>query len=157
MNTPEKAQIRASDAEREVYAERIQQAGSEGRLTLPEVEERLTQVYAAKFRPELEPLVADLPAPPDPAPNRWRGPAARSVRGVPGPLVVHAIIAAFISVMMIVRWTASDAEFFWPIFPMFWLWMSVAVHARIRLGRWRRCDAQAAARCFPTSAAASAP
>ena len=41
--------------------------------------------------------------------------------------------------MMIVRWTVSDAEFFWPIFPMFWLWASVAVHARIRLGRrWGR-------------------
>lgn len=139
MNPPEKIQIRASDAEREVFAARIQQAGSEGRLTLPEVEERLSQVYAAKFRPELEPLVADLPAPPQPAADRWRGgPSGRTVRGVPAPLVVHAIIVAFISVMMIVRWTVSDAEFFWPIFPMFWLWLSVAVHARIRLGRWRR-------------------
>lgn len=141
MTTPQQVQIRASDAEREVFAARIQQAGSEGRLTMAEVEERLGQVYAAQFRRELEPLVTDLPRPDDtgqwprrPAPARA---PVRQVGGFPIPLVVHAVIAALISTIMIVRWSASDAQFFWPLFPMFWLWGSLAVHARIRLGRRR--------------------
>jgi DUF1707 SHOCT-like domain len=55
------AQVRASDAEREAFAQLVQDAIGQGRLTLEEGEERLAQVYAAKFRDQLDPLVADLP------------------------------------------------------------------------------------------------
>lgn len=53
--------VRASDKEREQYASMLRAAMTEGRLTLEEGEERLAQVYAAKFRDELPPLTADLP------------------------------------------------------------------------------------------------
>ena len=53
--------MRTSDAEREQVATILRAAMSEGRLTLEEGEERLTAVYAAKFRDELGPLTADLP------------------------------------------------------------------------------------------------
>jgi hypothetical protein len=55
------SRVRASDAEREAFAKVVQDAVGQGRLTLEEGEERLAQVYAAKFRDELDPLVADLP------------------------------------------------------------------------------------------------
>jgi hypothetical protein len=55
------SRVRASDAERETFAQVVQDAVGQGRLTLEEGEERLAQVYAAKFRDELDPLVADLP------------------------------------------------------------------------------------------------
>jgi hypothetical protein len=55
------ARVRASDPEREAFAKVVQDAVGQGRLTLEEGEERLAQVYAARFRDELDPLVADLP------------------------------------------------------------------------------------------------
>jgi Domain of unknown function (DUF1707) len=53
--------VRASDAEREQYAQILRAAMTEGRLNLEEGEERLTKAYAATYRDELDPLTADLP------------------------------------------------------------------------------------------------
>src|SRR2546423_11964039 len=53
--------VRASDAEREEFATIVRAAMSEGRLTLEEGEERLAQVYGARYRDELSPLTGDLP------------------------------------------------------------------------------------------------
>src|SRR5260370_24492389 len=53
--------VRASDGEREQYANMVRAGMTEGRLTLEEGEERLSGVYEAKFRDELPPLTADLP------------------------------------------------------------------------------------------------
>src|SRR5689334_25136950 len=53
--------VRASDQEREQYANMLRAGMTEGRLTLEEGEERLSQVYAARYRDELPPLTADLP------------------------------------------------------------------------------------------------
>jgi DNA-binding transcriptional regulator YbjK len=55
------ASIRASDAEREQVAHILRTAIGEGRLTLDEGEERLTEVYQAVYRDDLEKLTADLP------------------------------------------------------------------------------------------------
>lgn len=61
MTTPMTG-IRASDAEREQIAKLLQNAAGEGRLTPDEAGERLAQAQTARFRTELEQLVADLPA-----------------------------------------------------------------------------------------------
>jgi hypothetical protein len=53
--------IRISDADRERAAARLQQALAEGRITLDELEERLTVVYAARYAADLLPPFADLP------------------------------------------------------------------------------------------------
>ena len=53
--------IRISDADRERAAARLQQALAEGRITLSELEERLTVVYAARYAADLLPPFADLP------------------------------------------------------------------------------------------------
>jgi len=66
--------IRISDTDRERAAGRLQQALAEGRITLDELEERLTTVYAARYAADLRPPFADLPgddivaAPPPAAP-----------------------------------------------------------------------------------------
>ncbi len=52
---------RASDTDREQAARTIHEAAGLGMLRLDETEERLTAVYAARFRPELAALLADLP------------------------------------------------------------------------------------------------
>ncbi|MFD7511424.1 DUF1707 domain-containing protein [Streptomyces sp. NPDC059853] len=59
--TDELPEVKASDAEREQYAEILRTGLAEGRLTMEEFEERLTSVYAARTRGELEPLIRDLP------------------------------------------------------------------------------------------------
>jgi len=55
--------LRASDADREHAAELLRHAAGEGRLTVEELEERLSSVYDARTRRELEALVADVVVP----------------------------------------------------------------------------------------------
>lgn len=52
---------RCSDADRERTSERLRNAAAEGYLTMDEMEDRLTGVYAAKHGHELDALVLDLP------------------------------------------------------------------------------------------------
>lgn len=55
------AKLRASNADREAVAQKLQNAMAEGRLTVAELQERLDTVYAAKTLSELEPVTWDLP------------------------------------------------------------------------------------------------
>jgi len=152
--------MRVSDAERARTAQVLTDALAEGRLTHDEADERLAACWAAKYDTELADLTADLPEPPPmPAPVADGVPAHR-----PGvwsvPLVVHTALAALISTMLIGRWAADPGgtpgpdlghhhgfgapdfaqhtDFFWPIFPIIWLALSVVVHYGIRLRRARR-------------------
>jgi hypothetical protein len=58
-------ELRASDADREHYAELLRRAAGEGRLTMDELEERLHTVYESRTRRELDQLVADVVVPGD--------------------------------------------------------------------------------------------
>lgn len=60
-NTPEQPPMRASNADRERVAQILQNALTDGRITMPELEERLDTVYSAKTLKDLEPPIADLP------------------------------------------------------------------------------------------------
>jgi hypothetical protein len=53
-------ELRASDADRERHAEVLRRAAGEGRLSMDELEERLTTVYESRTHRELERLVADV-------------------------------------------------------------------------------------------------
>ncbi|WAL65063.1 DUF1707 domain-containing protein [Amycolatopsis cynarae] len=121
--TTEPTGIRASDADRERTAALIQRASAEGRLTLSETEQRLGEVYAAKYLGELAGLVADLPQ--EQPQRHW----------FPPPLRLHAAVAVLLSALLIVRWAVSGAPFFWPAMPMFWLGVSLLAHAAIRSRR----------------------
>jgi hypothetical protein len=80
--TPE---LRASDADREAAAERVRQACLEGRLDSDELDERLGQVYAARWTGELQRLTADVtPAapPPPPVPYGYPLPARPETNGL---------------------------------------------------------------------------
>lgn len=58
------AHVRMSDSDRERIVERLNQAVSEGRLTLNEFEERIDGALAARTYGEVEPYVSDLPLDP---------------------------------------------------------------------------------------------
>ena len=117
-----RAEWRASDADRDVTAERLRAAHGEGRLDTAELEERLERCYAAKTYADLEALVADLPRP-QPRPPRERvsvGPA----RLVPILLLValavawHAAwLAWLIVVLAIVRGRRRMARSCAPVVP----------------------------------------
>lgn len=53
---------RVGDGERRAVDARLQRAHGEGRLSLPEYEERSARAWAARTRADLEPLTRDLPA-----------------------------------------------------------------------------------------------
>lgn len=54
--------LRAGNAEREAVVRQLNEAFSEGRLDVGELEERVSKAYAAKTLGDLRPLTADLPA-----------------------------------------------------------------------------------------------
>ncbi|HUE28527.1 MAG TPA: DUF1707 domain-containing protein [Solirubrobacteraceae bacterium] len=56
-----RSSLRASDADRDLVAERLRQAVTEGRLRPDEFEHRLGVALSASTYGELDPLVADLP------------------------------------------------------------------------------------------------
>lgn len=56
-------QMRPSDADRQVIADRLRHAVDEGRLSLHEYDERLRDAYAAKTYGDLQRVVRDLPVP----------------------------------------------------------------------------------------------
>ncbi|RTL70707.1 MAG: DUF1707 domain-containing protein [Pseudonocardiaceae bacterium] len=123
--------VRIGDADRERATERIRTALSEGRLTLEEADERQTAAYAARFESELVELTADLPVPPPP-------PAPPLSKQARTRLGVHAIVVAALATMLIIGWATSAAPFFWPAWPMFWLALSLFLHARIARRREAR-------------------
>ncbi|MFI6620981.1 DUF1707 domain-containing protein [Streptomyces sp. NPDC050528] len=54
--------LRASDAERDRVEAQLQHHYAVGRLTLPELEERVAVAYEARTRDQLDALVRDLPS-----------------------------------------------------------------------------------------------
>jgi Domain of unknown function (DUF4190)/Domain of unknown function (DUF1707) len=60
--------LRASDADRDAVAERLRVAAVDGRIEPEELEQRLSEVYAARWVADLDRLVADVSPPPPPAP-----------------------------------------------------------------------------------------
>ena len=90
--------MRASDADREQVAQVLHQALSEGRITITELEERLTSVYAAKTMGELKPVTADLPlggpsTALQPATTRALGFPDNRVGGHPGSTLSVAVMS----------------------------------------------------------------
>ena len=146
-----KGGIRASDSEREAFAQTIMAAGRDGRLSVDETDQRLARIYAAKFRDDLPELVNDLPREDWPA-GFGGTPAAepgqdQTMRPRPrnqpepsvwnGALTTHVAIVSVFAIMAVLAWTRSGVPFFWPAWPIGWLGVSVLVHYRVRRRRQR--------------------
>src|ERR687897_550226 len=78
-----RADLRASDADRERFVEALGRHHADGRLTTEELAERTERAYAARTLGDLDALATDLPAPPTSARPR---PAAPPGQPVPPPL-----------------------------------------------------------------------
>jgi hypothetical protein len=97
-----KPDLRASDADREATARRLQIAAHEGRLDPFELDERLTATYAAKTCKELARLTADV-TPPPAAPQM----SARPVFYRPTPAVNGWAIASLACGLLWMWWIGS--------------------------------------------------
>jgi hypothetical protein len=128
------AKVRASNADREHTAAVLRAAAGEGMLTLEEVDERLAAAYAATYRSDLQPLTWDLPhhgrdlagATPE---------ARREAQAMRNGLRAHAGLVLAVAVLLVTIWAVSGASYFWPIWPIGFLVLSVIRHARWR-GAW---------------------
>jgi hypothetical protein len=120
--------LRTSDAEREEVATILRAAMAEGRLDLEEGEQRLTSVYAAKFRDELAPLTADLPHGGRQALRETPQARAATRRDVRR----HAGFVFFLAFALTGLWVLSGAEFFWPAIPLAFLVIGLVRHSRYR-------------------------
>lgn len=118
---PRRAQIRASDDDRERVAERLRQAASEGRLLTHELEHRLAAALRAQTYGELDPLVADLP----------RGQVARRR----GNSVMHWVPPALALVLAVPLAVAIVTAVVVLITGLFTVWMVCAVIAWWMFGR----------------------
>src|SRR4051794_5100790 len=90
--------MRAGDADRAKVVEKLGRPLGEGRLTVEEFDERVTQAHAAVYLDQLPPLFVDLPpdppppVPQHPRPSAWAPPAAL--------FVLAAIVLSFSAVML---------------------------------------------------------
>jgi hypothetical protein len=115
-----RANLRASDADREQIAERLRHATVEGRLLAEELEHRLGTVFAARTYGELDAVVADLPAGPADLGHRraglhpWLLPALALALAIPVALAIIATVLLLLTgvVAMWMVWIAIGAWFF---------------------------------------------
>lgn len=127
---PANAPMRASDADREIVRAVLAEAYSDGRLTREEYDDRLGTLYGTRTLGDLTSLVADLIPPSAPPPARAPLPRAdlrergerkwrKDVEGAVMGFLVPSIICT-------VLWVAFDrGGFFWPMFPMLFLGLSL--------------------------------
>jgi len=124
--------MRAADADRNQVVDLLREALDEGRLTLPEYDERVATAYRSMTYAELNALLADLPRTrPEgalviPAPKSVAkvSPAAPSRRRMPTALMVlwtiwTSLVAVNIAVWLIVSVTTGSFIYPWP------LWVAV--------------------------------
>lgn len=124
--------IRASNADREAVVRRLNDAFSEGRLDMVELEERVSAAYAAKTLGDLRPLTGDLPPPNQPAPParpaEVERPAAHRPERSDGPGSMlrwawyggGSIVAINFVIWAAVSLSAGDWVYPW------WIWVLVA-------------------------------
>lgn len=117
--------LRASDADRQVVADKLRAALEEGRLDLTEYDERLAKAYAAKTYGDLNGLLVDLPAV-TPASHSQMQPAGNQGVATPPRGTTTKWIAGMWSgwlstaLIMIAIWAATSVasgqlNYFWPI------------------------------------------
>lgn len=100
--------LRASDADRDQFIDRLRKASAEGRLSAHELEQRVTTALRARTYAELDATVADLPG--KRVGERRSAPhvAVRAVQAHPALLIVAipvALVAVAAMVAITVLWS----------------------------------------------------
>jgi hypothetical protein len=118
-----RAQLRASDADRESVSERLRKAAGEGRLRTEELEQRIELALSARTYGQLQRLIEDLPG----RPLMKRSGAERLAR------LPRQLAAATVVLLVLALVSALIAG----VLASWWLW---AIGAWLLFGhRGRRC------------------
>jgi len=133
-----RASLRAADADRERFVEALRQHHVDGRLTAEELAERTERAYAARTFGDLDALATDLPPlhPPAPAagpPAGARPPAARRA-AAKAALLRTALWFGLISLVLLVIWGMTGADYFWPIWPILGFLIAIGWQAFVVYG-----------------------
>jgi hypothetical protein len=117
-------QLRVGDAERERVADQLAEHHAAGRLTLTELDERLTATLSARTRDELAATVADLPAVPRTPAEPERGQPSAAVLSWRLHLVSYVVVLTGLWLI----WALTGADYPWPIWPMLGWGMGLLGH-----------------------------
>ncbi|WP_305787246.1 DUF1707 SHOCT-like domain-containing protein [Symbioplanes lichenis] len=90
--------VRVSDADRNSVIVRLQDATAEGRLSLDELDDRIAAALAARTWADLDPLVGDLPAAPEPEAELEE---SGEYEPVPPLALVGAVLTAMIGALAV--------------------------------------------------------
>ncbi|MBE2315453.1 DUF1707 domain-containing protein [Solirubrobacter sp. CPCC 204708] len=112
--------LRVGDDDRERVVGALQRHARAGRLDPVELDERLEAALSAKTFRELESLTADLP-------DETRTPQALRRRKV-GELRGHLGFWITVSVICLAVWAATGADYFWPLWPIAFIGLTVVLH-----------------------------
>ena len=110
--------LRASDADRDLVAERLRTAAAEGRIATDELDERMGATLAARTYAELEAVIADLPGT---QPERRR--SATPARSVAGVAIALALV---VPVLMAAIFVLTS------VFAVWMLWAAVTLIGTLR-------------------------
>ncbi len=131
-STPADDDLRASDREREQVVRLLKDAAAEGRLDVEELETRTEGALRARTRAELAPLTRDLPSASALASARLA--SDRTRRGLQEQLARYLVV----SLIFVVVWAATGADYFWPLWPMLGWGLCIAKHVQPGIGRRHR-------------------
>ena len=137
---PDPVHMRASDADRHKFADRLKAALDEGRLSLHEYDDRVREAYAARTYADLLGLVTDLPQPglnAEDVAARRAAERRREARKMPTALMVlwtiwAALAAVNVVIYVLVAATVDDdaSVYPWPV----WLAVPGAALLAVTLG-----------------------
>jgi Flp pilus assembly protein TadB len=128
--------LRASDADRELVAERLRKAAAEGRLLAEELEQRLGETFKSRTYGELDAVVADLPS--DGLSRR----SGRTASALGRPATVAALVLAAVAVAAVAVLIVTGLLAMWAIWALLAWWMFGGRCMRrrqrvLRHGRWQ--------------------
>lgn len=117
--------LRAGDDDRERVVGLLHRHAQAGRLDPVELDERVEAALTAKTFGELQQLTRDLP-------DETRTPQARALaaRQVKlRELGEHFGFWLTVSVICVAVWAATGADYFWPVWPIGFIGLTVVLHA----------------------------
>jgi hypothetical protein len=114
--------LRVSDRERDEAVTLLRDHAADGRLSPEELDERVERALSARTGSELDALVADLP---HKRPTQER---RDSVRGFSGLVAI--------AVLLVSIWLVTGAGYFWPVWILGFMALSLFKRGRLRGAHW---------------------
>lgn len=135
MSVPERRDhhLRVGDDERRAVVDQLRSHLGAGRLDLDEFEDRTAQALAARTVADLVPLTADLPT----LRSGPKGPPVRvrqqeAAQGWELAWRIHRGVWGVLSLFFVAIWLVSGGGYFWPIWPILGIGVSVGIHGAVK-------------------------